>query len=126
MYTVSEQSLVNSFHAERVDAEREETKLIEKLFEYNPYCDEIKFIHWHIALEHYYSYRRNKNYKNAAVSGLKKTINDQYFRTGLPYMLKNGTTDMKIEAISLKLHSYSLYKLVLSLVMKLRRLAKGK
>lgn len=125
IYTVSENSLVNSFHIERIDAEREEAKLIEKMLEHNAFCEEIKYIHWHTALEHYYCYKDDVNHKAEAINGLKKSINDEYFRMGLPFMLKHGTTDMKIEAAALKLHSYSLYKQVLWFVLKLRKLIKG-
>lgn len=126
IYTISENSLVNSFHAERLEAEREEARQIEKMFEYNEFCDQIKYIHWHTTLEHYYSYKKNEAIKKAASIGLKKAINDQYFRTGLSYMLRNGTTDMKIEAISLMLHSYTLYKALLWMVLRLRKKIKGK
>ena len=119
-YTVSANSLVNSFHEERLKEEKEEAILREKLFKNNDYFQLIKYIHWHTALEHYYSYLKSDKYKKIAASRLKESMSDKYFRRSIKYMVKEGTVDMKIEGVCLFLHNYQLYKDILKIILRLK------
>lgn len=114
IHMVRDGSLVQSYYPNRLQEEREECQLRETLM----YPDEfgaIKFNHWMIALEHYYSwYKKSKD--RGCYKKLKETINDDYFRECIPYIKETGTKDMKICAMCLELKTYSLYKNVMKII----------
>lgn len=119
-YTVREDSLVNRFIPERLKIEREECKVRETLFYPAFEFGAVKYIHWHIALEHYYSYLKTSSFMAEAKQGLKKTIRDEYFRQCLPYLIKKGSLDMKIEGICLKAFLFRPYKSILKIILRIR------
>ena len=59
--------------------------------------------------------------KKHARKKLKETINNAYFRMSIPYIKKNGTIDMKIEAVCLQIRSYNLFKKILKLLNWLKK-----
>ena len=114
IHTIREESLVQSYWPNRLQEEREECQLRETLM-YPEEFGTIKFNHWMIALEHYYLwYKKSKD--NGCYKKLKETINDEYFRSCIPYIKSAGTIDMKIVAFCLQFKTYSLYKNIMKVI----------
>ena len=116
IYTVRKGSAVDSFWPHRLNEEREECIERERLFYRSERFGAIKYLHWFTALEHYYSFLRNKQFHMEAKRQLKAAIRDEYFRSTIPYMLNEGTKDMVIAGICLKIGSYKLYKAIMRIV----------
>ena len=82
----------------------------------------IKYIHWHITMEHYYQYTGcDSVHRQTANRKLAEAIRDSYFRKSIPWIIRNGSKDMIVEAICVKLGSYKLYKWLWEALLKLRK-----
>lgn len=121
VYCARPDSALRKYWPERLEEEKNECILKEKLLGEAEDFDWIKFIHWNVALEHYYLFAHKKGKKKHARKKLKETINNAYFRMSIPYIKKNGTIDMKIEAACLQMRSYNLFKKILKSLNWLKR-----
>lgn len=116
IYCLRSESAIHKYWPNRCQEEKEEAQIKELLLGNAYDFDWIKFIHWDIALNHYYSFYINQSIEKREIKNkIKQCINDRYFRTSIPFILKNGTVDMRIEAFCLKFHSYTLYKKIMDL-----------
>lgn len=113
---VRDGSALGTYWDDRIEIEKKICKIKEEIL-YPEQFDWIKFLHWMIALDHYYEHRRKD--KRAKVR-LKQAINDKYFRGSIKYIKKNGTKDMKIAAICLQLHMFMPYKVFLKIYKKIK------
>ena len=107
-------SAVHKFWPDRLEKERKECQQKATVFVNSPTFNYMKYIHWHITLEHFFVHSSvcpKKLFRSA--------IKDRYFRACIPYVLANGTLDMKIEVVCLFFGSYRLYKAIFGLVSKL-------
>ena len=113
IYRLHEESLIHRFWPNRLEIERQECIKREAFFESAKSFDFMKYVHWNNVLEHFYFYATTSSpNKKIAKKLLKVAVRDPYFRTCISYTLKNGTLDMKIEAICLKIRIYGLYKCI--------------
>lgn len=123
MYTIHNDSATHQYWDNRLEEERGECQAREKLLGESKDFDMIKYIHWFIALDHFYSFSSRDNcHRKNANKNLRKAIGDEYFLKCLPYVMKNGTKDMKIFVICIKLHSFKLYKFVISVIKRIKKL----
>ena len=121
MYRMREGSAIHSFWPDRLGEERGEAMARERLLGDSEDFNQIKYIHWHIALEHYCQYSaKDSPHHKIASKKLHETVWDPYFRKAIPWIIRNGTKDMVVEAICVKLGSYRLYKRMWSALMGLR------
>lgn len=107
-------SALQSYWPNRLTEEREECQLRETLMEPEEF-NWIRFLHWMIAIEHYYYWAFSRGKIDAKLK-LKATINDPYFRQCIPYIIKEGTVDMKIAAWCLRLKKFGLYKRLMKIL----------
>ena len=113
VYCIRSDSALHKFIPERLREEREECQARERLFGKFPYFQMIRYIHWSIALDHYYQYIKDEENAAAAKKQLRKTERDPYFRKAIPYAWRCGTKDMKAAALCLKVFcSYRLYRFI--------------
>lgn len=120
IYCLHENSAIHKFWPERCKEEYEECSEKERLFEKTESFNWIKFSHWNTALEHYYDHIKDNTYAAEARKKMKETIRFSYFRESIPYIMKYGTTDMKICALCLKIGSFNLYKLLIKIIFSIR------
>lgn len=112
-YTIRSNSASHTFWPNRLEEERTECQIREALLEETEAFNYVKYIHWHIAMEHYYMFSKKENEQSSiATKKLKEAVADPYFRQSIPWILSNGTRDMQVEAMCLKIGSYRLYKFV--------------
>lgn len=127
MYRMREGSAIHSFWPDRLEEERGEAQARETLLGGSEDFDMIKYIHWHIAMEHYYQYTgRTSDHRQTANQKLAEAVWDPYFRQAIPWIIRNGSKDMVLEAICVKLGSYKLYKSLWAGLLRVRSLIMGK
>lgn len=121
-YTLRENSATHTFWPNRLEEERTESQVREALFAKSEEFNFVKYIHWHTALEHFYNFSAKVHPEHKVASKqLRKAVADRYFRKSIPWIIKNGSKDMKIEAICVWLGSYRLYKFCLKMIGNLHK-----
>ena len=122
MYRMREGSAIHSFWPDRLEEERGEAAAREVLLGNSEDFNMIKYIHWHITMEHYYQYTgRDSVHRQTANRKLAEAVRDPYFRKSIPWIVRNGTKDMVVEVVCVKLGSYKLYKWLWAGLLKLRK-----
>ncbi len=119
-YRMREDSAVKSFHVQRGYYEKCVCQALEKLTGDTGEFRSALYVHFIISLEHYWSFFKSERYGRAAKKQLHATLRDKYFRRSLDYAFCEGSLDMKIFAVCVKLYSYRLYKFALGVIKKLR------
>lgn len=124
-YTIRSGSASHTFWPNRLEEERTECQARETLLGGTEEFGYIMYIHWHVALEHFNDFsQKSSSYSKVASQKLKEAIADTYFRKAIPWILSNGTKDMQIEAICLKIGSYRFYKRLWKVIITLRKIIK--
>lgn len=123
MYRMREGSAIHSFWPGRLEEERGEAMAREVLLGGSEDFNMIKYIHWHIAMEHYYQHAGPCSpHRKTANQKLAQAVRDPYFRKSIPWIVRNGSKDMVLEAVCVKLGSYKLYKKLWAGLLRIRSL----
>lgn len=119
IYCIRKDSAIHQFHEDRLREEKEECMLREKIFGDSYEFQWIRYIHWHITLDHLYFFSKQNS---LAKLRLKEAVKDRYFRQCIGYSWKNGTKDMKIFSVCVKLGTFNLYKNIMYVWGKINQL----
>ncbi|MDD3184946.1 MAG: glycosyltransferase family 2 protein [Anaerostipes sp.] len=122
VYWYHQSSATGRFFENRIEKEREECMLTEEFFGETTGENFFRYYCWHAAIGHYERILREKpECKKKVKRLLKQTYNDIYFRQSMKYMWKQGTKDMKIEAICIYFHVPNLCSVILNIIGKIKK-----
>ncbi len=123
LYTMRDGSSTHTFWPHRLEEERTECQARESLLGSSDDFHYVRYIHWHTTLQHFYTYSDKKHPESKLASKkLKEAMKDAYFRQSLRWIFANGSKDMKLAALCIRLGSYKLYVTLLNTLPKIKRL----
>lgn len=120
VHTFDGKSAVTKYYKDRLQNVKDECKRLESFLEIGDRIFNIRFYYMQVVVAHY-----EKHYEIGDITEkekkerLKQTYKDKYFRDALPYIIKNGTLDMKLKALCQKLYIPGLYVYLYKIILYL-------
>lgn len=123
VHTFDGKSAVTKYYKERLDNIKDECQRLEDFLEIGDRIYNIRYYYMQAVIAHYEKhYEAGDISKKEKKERLKQTYRDEYFREALPYIIKNGTLDMKLKALCQKLYIPEAYKYLYKIILNLHKM----
>lgn len=123
VHTFDGKSAVTKYYRDRLDNIKDECQRLEDFLEIGDRIYNIRYYYMQAVIAHYEKhYEAGDISKKEKKERLKQTYRDEYFREALPYIIKNGTLDMKLKALCQKLYIPEAYKYLYKIILNLHKM----
>ena len=107
----------------RCELEQDFCERMEQLDSKDDFVFRFRWLRWHFAFNHLYHHLNvDKDKKTQIKKAIINAYDNQFFRESIPYIIRNGTLDEKIEARLMGYYKHKLYKPILLFVQKFSKL----
>lgn len=116
-HVYNDKSAMSKLYLDKLENLETECKSLENYLDIGERINQFKWYYWNIALEHYKKHHINGNITKIKYKKMKKKVySNRYFRGCLRWIINNGTLDMKIQGICIKLHIQKIYPVIMKIV----------
>lgn len=123
VHTFDGKSAVTKYYKDRMENIKDECQRLENFLKIGDRIYSIRYYYMQAVIAHYEKhYETGDITKKEKKERLKRVYQDRYFRDAFPYILKNGTLDMKLKALCQKLYVPGMYTYLYKIILNLYKI----